>query len=125
MNTGNIIKKDIIYSYGSTKKFSDTTGISRTTLYDIYNNGIESASFNTLSILAKTLGYDLEELKKGNIEVIPELLERINMPPLTANSAFEEDILSSLRLLSVKGQVKVLDYINDLRAAYPSEVNNG
>ncbi|MCQ2369402.1 MAG: helix-turn-helix transcriptional regulator [Paludibacteraceae bacterium] len=125
MSTGNIIKKDIIYTYGSTKKFSDITGISRTTLYDIYNNGLETASFNTITTLAKTLGYDLEKLKQGEVEVIPELLEKITMPAVTANSAFEEDILRSLRQLSIKGQIKVLDYINDLKAAYPSEVNNG
>lgn len=125
MSTGNIIKKDIIYTYGSTKKFSDITGISRTTLYDIYNNGLETASFNTITTLAKTLGYDLEKLKQGKVEVIPELLEKITMPAVTANSAFEEDILRSLRQLSIKGQIKVLDYINDLKAAYPSEVNNG
>lgn len=122
MNTGEIIKKDVIYVYGSTKKFSDETGISRTTLYDIYKNGIGIASYNTLSTIAKTLGYDLEELKKGNIEVIPELLEKITMPPVTAKGPLEQDLLEQFRKLSIKGQVKVLDYVNDLRAAYPSEV---
>lgn len=44
------------------------------------------------------------------------------MPPKTANNYLEEDLLEQFRKLSIKGQVKVLDYVNDLRAAYPSEV---
>ena len=125
MDIGERIKNDVMMIYGSTKKCSESCGISRSTLIKIYETGLLGASHKTLYSLAIALGYDFIELKKGNIVADRELMEKITMPPVTTNSAFEEDVLTQLRQLSIKGQVKVLDYINDLKVVYPSEVNNG
>lgn len=128
MDTGKRIKNDVLMTYGSTKRCAEVCGLSRNTLIKIYESGVDGISHGSLAIVASALGYDIELLKQGIVAPAKESDDESTsaiIAPMTVNSAFEEDILASLRLLSVKGQVKVLDYINDLRAAYPSEVNNG
>lgn len=122
MNNGLTIKKDITILYGSTKKFSEESGISRTTIYDLYNKGIEKASPATLSALSKYLGYDFEKLKEGVIATDPVLLENYNKEPTNPNNILEDDLLSHFRKLSIKGQLRVIEYIEDILPKYSSEV---
>lgn len=122
MELGQKIKNDVLAIYKSTTECANACNISRNTLIKIYQNGIKGISENSLAAVAQALGYDFEELKKGNIRVIPEKYDKIALPAKTANNYLEEDLLEQFRKLSLKGQVKVLDYVNDLRAAYPSEV---
>lgn len=114
MTIGEEIKRDINAVYGSTKAFSDEVGISRTTMYDIYKNGIESIGHKTLVVIANALGYDFEKFKNGEIVADPELVKRVKIPNATAKNPLEQEVIEKFRRLSIKGQLKLLDIMEDM-----------
>ena len=122
MELGQKIKNDVMIAYGSTKRCAEVCGISRNTLIKMYENGIEGISHSSIAVVGNALGYDIEQFKRGVIAPATDDTENIELPSVTANGPLEQDLLEKFRKLSIKGQVKVLDYVNDLRAAYPSEV---
>lgn len=122
MELGQKIKNDVMIAYGSTKRCSEVCGISRNTLIKMYRDGIEGISHSSIAVVGNALGYDIEQFKLGIIAPAPDSSDNFELPKSTARSVLEEDLLEQFRKLSIKGQVKVLDYVNDLRAAYPSEV---
>lgn len=127
MDIGKRIKNDVLITYGSTKRCAEACNISRNTLIKMYECGVDGISHGSIAIVANALGYDAEQLQQGIKAPAKEDENEtsVELAPVVAQGSFEEDLLKQFRSLSVKGQVKVLDYINDLKVVYPSEVNNG
>lgn len=122
MNIGQKIKNDVLTLYKSTTECANVCGVSRNTLIKIYSNGIEGISDNSLALVAQALGYDFAALKDGRIVVDPDLLSRVTSPRISPNNVLEEDILKQVQKLSARGQLKVLEYIEDILPKYSSEV---
>ena len=83
-------------------------------MYDIYKNGIESIGHKTLVVIANALGYDFDKLKNGEIVVDQELVKRVKIPNATAKNPLEQEVIEKFRRLSIKGQLKLLDIMEDM-----------
>lgn len=118
MFIGEKIRQDVELLYQSTNKYSEETGISRTTMRKIYSNGIIGNAPKTIKKIADTLGYKYDALRHGEVIIDETLREKIILPTVPLYNHIEEDLLSQFRNLSIKGQMKVIEYIEDIKDNY-------
>lgn len=115
------IRQDVELLYTSTNKFSEEVGISRNTMMKIYTNGIGCVSIRVIQRLAEALGYNYIELMNGKIVIDQNLRDKINLPATPLYNHIEEDLMNQFRNLSIKGQMKVIEYIEDIKDNYRKE----
>lgn len=123
------LKNEIEIQYGSVYHFSQVTKISNSTFTKISQSGIKSVSKKTLTRIAHHLGLDVDALSNGQIkgaEYTEEEKARFaseKLAPFTTDPSnpMEKDLLTSFRKLSIRGQFKVIDYVNDIMNTYKEE----
>lgn len=115
------IRQDVELLYQSTNKFTEEVGVSRTTMRKIYENGLDGIAPKTILNIAKALGYDYAELRKGKIVIDETQRKKINTQPASLYNHIEDDLVNQFRMLSIKGQMKVIEYIEDIKDNYRKE----
>ena len=124
------LRREIELQYGSLYHFAQVIGVSRSVFTGLKNAGIESLSEKTVKKIARGLSFDPESLMRKEFVYVSNVpLEEIEaeaevIKQAKANrilSPLEETLLTAFQDLSVKGQFKVLDYIEDISAKYKKD----
>lgn len=63
------LKQMVKSRYGNVKKFAEASGLPRTTVQTFLQRGINSARFETVRIVCRTLGISIDSLIDGDIEM--------------------------------------------------------